>query len=138
MPRKAREKSSTGIYRAMLRGINAQKIFEDNEDYERIIQTIAKYKEVCGYEIHAYCLMRNHIHVLLKEGKEDLGIVFKRIGASYGNWYNHKYRRNGHLFQDRYKSEVVENDIYFLTVLRYTSKSNQSCYRERYNKIYME
>lgn len=119
MPRKAREKSSTGIYHAMLRGVNGQIIFEDNEDYEKLIQIISEYKEVCGYEIYAYCLMGNHIHLLIKEGKEELGIVFRRIGAKYVYWYNCKYERNGHLFQDRYKSEAVEDDKYFLTVLRY-------------------
>lgn len=119
MPRKAREKSSTGIYHAMLRGINGQIIFQDNEDYEKFIQIIREYKEVCGYEIYAYCLMSNHVHLLIKEGREELGIVFRRIGAKYVYWYNYKYERNGHLFQDRYRSEVVENDKYFLTVLRY-------------------
>ncbi len=119
MPRKAREKSSTGIYHVMSRGINGQIIFKDNEDYEKLIQTIADYKEVCEYEIYAYCLMTNHIHLLIREGKEDLGIVFRRLGASYVYWYNWKYKRNGHLFQDRYKSEPVEDDQYFLTVLRY-------------------
>lgn len=119
MPRRAREKSSTGIYHVMLRGINGQIIFKDNEDYDKLIQTISQYKEVCGYEIYSFCLMTNHIHLLIKEGKEDLGIVFRRIGASYVYWYNWKYRRSGHLFQDRYKSEEVEDDKYFLTVLRY-------------------
>lgn len=57
--------------------------------------------------------MNNHIHLLMKEGKEDLGIVFRRIGASYVYWYNRKYKRRGHLFQDRYKSEPVEDDKYF-------------------------
>ena len=119
MPRKSREKSDTGIYHVMLRGINGQIIFEDKEDYEKLIQVIEEYKKICEYEIYAYCLMSNHIHLLMKEGKEDLGIVFRRIGASYVYWYNGKYSRTGHLFQDRYKSEVVENDQYFLTVLRY-------------------
>ncbi|MDD4569940.1 MAG: transposase [Tepidanaerobacteraceae bacterium] len=119
MPRRAREKSSTGIYHVMTRGINGQIIFEDNDDYNKFIQTIRKYKKICEYEIYAYCLMSNHIHLLIKEGKEDLGRVFRRIGASYVYWYNWKYKRSGPLFQDRYKSEVVEDDIYFLTVLRY-------------------
>lgn len=119
MPRKSREKSNTGIYHVMLRGINKQIIFEDSEDYEKFIQIIKEYKGKCGYEIYAYCLMSNHVHLLIKEGKEDLGTVFRRIGAKYVHWYNWKYNRSGHLFQDRYKSEVVENDRYFLTVLRY-------------------
>jgi len=103
----------------MLRGINRQQIFEEDEDYERFIHTLEDYKFKCGYQVYAYCFMRNHMHLLIKEGKEDLGLVFKRIGASYVYWYNLKYKRCGHLFQDRYKSEPVENDEYFLTVLRY-------------------
>lgn len=119
MSRKAREKSRTGIYHVMLRGVNGQIIFEDDEDYRKFLQTIKDYKEQCGYEVYAFCLMSNHIHILLKEGIEDLGMFFRRIGASYVYWYNWKYNRTGHLFQDRYKSEVVEDDKYFLTVLRY-------------------
>ena len=119
MPRRAREKSSTGIYHVMLRGINGQIIFEDKEDYEKLVQIIIDYKDVCEYEIYAYCFMSNHIHLLIKEGREELGIVFRRIGASYVYWYNRKYKRSGHLFQDRYKSEAVKNDKYLLTVLRY-------------------
>ena len=104
MPRKPREKSSTGIYHVILRGINGQVIFEDHEDFEKFLQTIIKYKDVSEYEIYAYCLMSNHVYLLIKEGKEDLGIVFRRIGARYVYWYNWKYNRRGHLFQDRYKS----------------------------------
>ena len=103
----------------MLRGINRQQIFEDEEDRFRFIETLESYKELCGYEIYAYCLMGNHVHILLKEGKEDLTLVLKRIAGSYVYWYNWKYHRCGHLFQDRFKSEPVENDGYFLTVLRY-------------------
>ncbi len=119
MPRTARKRSDTGTYHVMLRGINRQTIFEDNEDYEKFLQRLRVYREECGYEIYAYCLMSNHVHLLMKEGAEYLGKIFRRIGASYVYWYNWKYSRTGHLFQDRYKSEVVENDRYFLTVLRY-------------------
>lgn len=119
MPRQARRKSESGIYHIMLRGINQQQIFEDEEDGFRFLETLSKYKEQCGYEIYAYCLMGNHIHILLKEGKENLTLVLKRIAGSYVYWYNWKYRRSGHLFQDRFKSESVEDDAYFLTVIRY-------------------
>ena len=119
MPRQARRKSESGIYHIMLRGINQQQIFEDEEDGFRFLETLSKYKEQCGYEIYAYCLMGNHIHILLKEGKENLTLVLKRIAGSYVYWYNWKYRRCGHLFQDRFKSEPVEDDAYFLTVIRY-------------------
>jgi putative transposase len=119
MPRSARKKSSTGIYHVIFRGINKQRIFEDEEDYFFFLEKLSTYQVKSKYEIYAYCLMSNHIHLLLKEGHEDLGISFRRIGSSYVSWYNWKYNRVGHLFQDRYKSEAVETDSYLLTVLRY-------------------
>jgi len=119
MPRTARKKSESGIYHIMLRGINRQQIFEDEEDNLHFLETLKKYKEQCGYEIYAYCLMGNHLHILLKEGKEELTLILKRIASSYVYWYNWKYHRTGHLFQDRFKSEPVEDDSYFFTVLRY-------------------
>lgn len=119
MPRSARRKSESGIYHIMLRGINRQQIFEDEEDRQRFTETLFHYQAVCGYRIYGYCLMGNHIHLLLKEGKEDLTLILKRVAGSYVYWYNWKYRRSGHLFQDRFKSEPVDDDGYFLTVLRY-------------------
>jgi len=102
-----------------MRGINRQSIFEDDEDYEKFIKTLESYKAISEYKVYAYCLMGNHFHLLLKVGKEPLEQVIKRIAGSYVYWYNLKYRRCGHLFQDRYKSEVVEDDTYLLTVIRY-------------------
>jgi len=119
MPRTAREKSESGIYHVMMRGINRQTIFEDDEDCEKFLQCIADSKEMSGFVLYAYCLMGNHVHLLLKEGKEPLEQIFKRIGARYVYWYNWKYKRSGHLFQDRFKSEPIKNDAHFLAVLRY-------------------
>nr|WP_204559094.1 transposase [Bacillus mesophilus] len=63
--------------------------------------------------------MGNHVHLLIKEGVEKLEIVMRRLGASFVYWYNMKYDRSGHLFQDRFRSEVVEDVNYLLNVLRY-------------------
>ena len=119
MPRTARKQSSTGIYHVMMRGINRQSIFLDDEDNEKFLQTVSDCKKVSEFDLYAYCLMGNHVHLLIKEGKETLEQIFKRIGSRYVYWYNWKYMRCGHLFQDRYKSETVENDPYFVTVLIY-------------------
>jgi REP element-mobilizing transposase RayT len=102
-----------------MRGINRQIIFEDTEDYIQFLESLTRQKETSGIQIYAYCLMSNHVHLLMKEGNVDLGTVFKRIGSSYVYWHNWKYNRRGHLFQDRYRSEAVEDDGYFLTVIRY-------------------
>lgn len=123
MPRTQRKKSSTGIYHIVFRGINRQQIFEEDEDYERFLYLLKQYQQICSYHIYAYCLMPNHIHLLIKEGTEELGQTFRRIGASFVYWYNLKYGRTGHLFQDRYKSEVVEDDAYLLTVVRYIHRN---------------
>ena len=119
MPRTPRRKSASGIYHIMLRGINQQVIFEDERDYSKFLETLETYKAVSGYKIYAYCLMSNHIHLLIKVDKEDLDLIMKRIAGSYVYWYNWKYYRKGHLFQDRFKSEPVEDDAYFMTVLRF-------------------
>ena len=60
-----------------------------------------------------------HIHLLIEPVEEPLDTIFRKIGTSYAGWYNRKYQRTGHLFQDRFRSENVENDLYFATVLRY-------------------
>ena len=119
MPRRARKQSETGIYHVMLRGIDRQLIFEDSEDYIRFLNIVEECREVCNFQLYAYCLMGNHVHLLLKVQDEGLETIFKRIGGRYVYYYNVKYQRVGHLFQDRFKSEPVDNNEYFLTVLRY-------------------
>lgn len=119
MPRQARRKSESGIYHVMLRGINQQQIFEDSEDCEKFLEILKDCKAVSEYKVFAYCLMGNHIHLLIKEDKEPIEQVMKRIATRFVYWYNIKYQRVGHLFQDRFKSEPVEDDAYFMAVIRY-------------------
>ncbi len=119
MARQARQKSSTGIYHILLRGINRQVIFEDDEDKKKFLECVSFYKADCHYEVYGYCQMDNHIHLVIKENGNDIGAIMKRIGVRYVAWYNRKYYRCGHLFQDRFQSEPVETDSYLLTVLCY-------------------
>lgn len=119
MPRAARRQSESGIFHIMLRGIDRQIIFQDDEDCGKYLQCLFDCQKVSGFILYAYCLMGNHVHLLLQVGQEPLSQIFKRIGVRYVYWYNWKYKRTGHLFQDRFKSEPVEDDSYFLAVLRY-------------------
>ncbi len=119
MSRVSRKVSESGIYHVILRGINRQNIFEDDYDYDYFLELLKKYKEKSGFSLYAYCLMPNHLHLLLKVENEPLDLIMKRILGSFVFWYNKKYDRIGSLFQDRYKSEPVEDDSYFLTVVRY-------------------
>lgn len=119
MPRRARRHSSTGIYHIMLTGINRQPILEDREDNEKFIEILKSCKLISGYKLYAYCLMGNHLHLIIKTEKEPLEQIFKRICGRYVYWYNTKYRRTGPLFQDRFKSEPIEDEASFLNVLRF-------------------
>lgn len=119
MPRRARGKSSSGIYHTMMRGVGRGNIFADAEDKVRFIETLIRFKRLCGFLIYGYCLMSNHLHLLIKEQAENISEIIKRIGVSYVSWYNTRHDRSGHLFQGRFKSEAVEDDRYLLAVLRY-------------------
>lgn len=119
MSRKARKKSETGIYHIMLRGINKDPIFLDDDDYVKFIYILKDVKQMNACRFYAYCLMENHVHLLVKEKDKNISDVIKIIASSFVKWYNIKYNRIGHLFQDRFKSEPVENESYFYTVIRY-------------------
>lgn len=119
MPRQARKKSKSNIYHIILRGANRQEIFHDDEDCFKFLDILQRYKQKVQISVYAWCLMNNHIHLLVKEGNESISITMKRIGVSFVKYYNWKYRTIGHLFQDRFKSENVETDQYLVTVVRY-------------------
>lgn len=119
MPRAARKKSRSGIYHVMIKGADSRMIFTDDEDCRHFLKALSRAKEKSGFFLYAYCLMDNHVHMLIKEGEEPLEVIFKRIGSSYVYYFNWKYELHGHLFQDRFRSERVEDYVYFLDVLRY-------------------
>lgn len=129
MPRKAREKSDFGFYHVIIRGVNRQQIFECDTDYRKFVrilkkQTLSRLDLKGNYlephcAIYAYCLMGNHVHLLVKELDEKIGNTIKRISSAYVYYFNHKYKRVGHLFQERFKSQPVNDWDYFLTLVRY-------------------
>ena len=134
MPRIARKKSESKIYHIMIRGIDQQNIFHDEADYEKFITILSKYQKIVYYDLYAYCLMGNHVHLLIREGKEALSNSIKRIGVSYVSWYNWQYQRKGPLFQEMFvdiallwkavsklfiKAEDTKNIEYIYKALKY-------------------
>jgi putative transposase len=119
MPRRARQLAESGIYHVMLRGVNRDAIFLEDEDYGRFLHALGQAREASGCSVLAYCLMTNHAHLVLRTREEPIGTVVKRLGVRYAGWFNRKYGRVGHLFQDRFKSLPVEDDAYFVALLRY-------------------
>ena len=119
MPRRSRERSVSGIYHVMVRGVNKQAIFVDNEDYRWYLEILKELKESIRFDILAYCLMPNHVHLTIRVYYDNLSQIMRRLGTRYAIWFNLKHERTGHLFQDRFRSEKVETDGYLLVVVRY-------------------
>ena len=134
MPRRARKYCDSGYYHVVARGINKQILFEDEEDFERFLYLLRRYRDEENFTIIAYCLMENHIHLLLHTDS-NLPRIMKKISVSYAYYFNEKYARNGHLFQDRYTSEPIQDDKYLFAVVRYIHNNPQKagiCPREEY------
>ena len=119
MPRIARKKSISNVYHVMIRGINRQNIFEEDDDRICFMKILNHCKEISGFRLYAFALMSNHIHLLIEPSGEPLHTVFLRIETRYVMWFNRKYQRTGYLFQNRFRSETVETDQSFMVVLRY-------------------
>ena len=133
MARQQRRTSSTGIYHVMLRGINKQDVFLDNNDFDSMLSALREAQtqrdedgtvlpeKNCTY--YAYCILHNHLHLLLKEGALPLSEIMKKVQDRFVYIYNHKYERVGHLFQDRFVSEPVDDADYFHQLLRYIHRN---------------
>ena len=119
MPRKARIISSTGIYHIILRSVNQHIIFEEDSDYQKFLYIMTDCKKKYDIDIYAYCLMDNHVHLIVNAKPDMMSSFFKSFGARFVRWYNIKYSRCGHLFQDRYHSRIIETTEYFLKTLIY-------------------
>ena len=139
MPRQARESSGTGIYHVMMRGINHQNIFEEQEDYYQFLNTLdmmAQSYEPDGtpsgrnYILYAYCLMSNHIHLLIREREDNIGMAIKRIASSYVYYYNHKYSRDGHLFRRIVRCSLYVTLALLMLIKEKTGATNSSAFQQ--------
>lgn len=123
MPRTFRKISYTSIYHIMLRGINKEKIFIDDFDRRKFIKILKNTKEKYEYELYSYCLMDNHVHLLIMDSNKKISSIIQSIAVTYALYFNKKYDRVGHLFQNRYNSKCVENQIYLFNVIRYIHRN---------------
>ncbi len=119
MPRCARNKIDNGIYHICVRGNNKQDIFLDEKDKEEYLIRLRHYKERYKVHIYAYCLMTNHVHLLIYDNAQDISKFMQGLSLSYVIYFNKKYGRSGHLFQDRFHSVLVENDLQILCASKY-------------------
>lgn len=123
MPRKPRKRSSLDIYHVVVKGVNGQRIFEERRDYMKYLEILELKKEKCEFDLFAYCLMSNHVHLLIRANNVALDSIFRKINTSYANWFNMKYSRSGPLQDGRYYSEPVDSLDYLLAALRYIHRN---------------
>ena len=135
MPREARKISRSGFYHVMIRGVNKEIIFRDDRDREMFLRLLKHYKIKLNCIVHAYCLMNNHVHILVEDNNNKLGELMRNVTSVYAGEFNKKYKRIGHLFQERFKSQNVESDYYLLRVIRYIHRNPEKagvCITEKY------
>jgi len=116
MPRTARIAPKDFIYHVLTRGNNRQVIFKDEEDYQKYLEILQKYKEKYRFRLYHYVLMTNHLHLVIEptERGGELSEIMKGINLSYAQYYKNKYTHIGHFWQDRYKSIIIAKDEYLL------------------------
>lgn len=119
MPRGARLDAPGTLHHVMIRGIEGRPIVDDEKDREDFVSRLGKLATETGTSIYAWALMSNHAHILLRSGPTGLSCLMRRLLAGYAAAYNRRHRRYGHLFQNRYKSIICEEDPYFKELVRY-------------------
>ncbi len=119
MPRQARLDAPGVLQHVMARGIERRKIFWDDKDRSSFLERLAVILEETQTQCYAWALIPNHFHILLRTGATPLSTVMRRLMTGYAVTFNHRHRRAGHLFQNRYKSVICEEDPYLLELIRY-------------------
>jgi len=119
MPRKPRIHFPGALYHVILRGNAGQPLFLDDRGREHFYDLIQQGVERFGYRIHAFCLMTNHVHLLVQVAEVPLSRVIHNLTLRYTAWLNRRHGRIGHLFHGRYKALLVDADTYLLELVRY-------------------
>ncbi len=119
MPRKSRIDAPGALHHIIIRGIERRQIFRDNHDRDQFLQRLAKILTETETPCYAWALMPNHVHLLLKTGLTPITTVMRRLLTGYAVSFNRRHRRSGHLFQNRYKSILCQEEPYLRELVRY-------------------
>ena len=119
MARKPRIHFTGAVYHVMLRGNDGQDIFFDSKDYSIFEQLLAEGFHRFNHQIHGYCWMPNHVHMVVEVSDIPLSKIIQNLSFRYTRWINKRNNRLGHLFQGRYKAILIDTDNYLLELIRY-------------------
>ena len=124
MPRTARVAFPSMVYHVISRGNNREWVFNEVGDFERYLEICRRYKEKFEFRLYHWVLMSNHVHLILETPeKSSLSKIMQGMNLAYTIWFNRKSGKVGHLWQDRFKSAVVERDSYLLECGRYVERN---------------
>jgi REP element-mobilizing transposase RayT len=119
MARKMRLEVEGGLYHLIVRGNDRQDIFHSSEDHQRFLSMLEAVKEKLPFFLYAYCLMTNHIHLLIERRADGIGRIMHRLLTGYSQYYNRRYRHVGHVLQGRHKAIICQSDPYLAELVRY-------------------
>lgn len=119
MPRHARLDAPGALHHVMVRGIDKGLIFRDDQDRAKFLDKLGQAASDAKAAVYAFALMSNHVHILFRSGEKGLGTVMRKVLTWYAVYFNRRHKRTGHLFENRYKSILCEEDAYLLTLVRY-------------------
>ena len=121
--------SPTKINHILTKGNNKTNLFPEVQDYQKYLLILEQQKQSKGFELYGYSLNGNHVHLIIKELQQPLSTIIKSINISYALYFNHKYNREGHLYQGRYKSEIINDPQHLLECVKYlhTENANKCC-----------
>ncbi|MBU0469592.1 MAG: transposase [Candidatus Omnitrophica bacterium] len=124
MGRLARINYPNLVYHVINRGNNRDVVFVEDEDFLHYLNTIQRFKKKYGFKLFAYCLMSNHVHMLIKPSeKGSISKIMQSITVAHTRYYNFKYKRCGHVWQGRFNSPLVSMDGHFLNVMMYIEQN---------------
>ena len=119
MPRRARLDAPGTLHHVIVRGIEKRNIVDNDHDRGKLVEKLGDLSGSTQTTIYAWALMDNHAHLLLRSGPQGLSSFMRKFLTGYAGYYNRRHQRHGHLFQNRYKSIIVEEDTYFKELVRY-------------------
>ena len=125
MPRQPRIISEFGYYHIYTRGNGKQILYENREDYIYYLKMLKKYCVAVNVTVCAFCLMENHVHLIVYDPEPRLPELMKLLNTAYAKYFNEKYKRKGHVFESRYCRIPIESEAYLLTVFRYILNNPQ-------------
>ncbi|RXI45709.1 transposase [Clostridium tetani] len=119
LPRSARVKTDNSIFHIMVRSISEVNLFQTDFDKIQYLNFVKFYKEIFNFKVYAYCLMSNHGHFIIDANGADISKIMHGLNLKYSLNFNKRYKRRGHLFQDRFKSKIIDSQKYLITASAY-------------------